>query len=71
MVTLIYLAARVEVPVQQYASNYFYKGRKCLFLLHYSSMHSVLSVRKIPCVENKITQKFSPSRCCISSQVSS
>lgn len=31
---MIYVAARVEVPDQQYASNYFYKGRKCLFLLH-------------------------------------
>ena len=32
LVILIYLAARGEVAVQQYASNYFCKGRKCLFL---------------------------------------
>lgn len=43
---LIYLAARVGVPVQQYASNYFYKGRKCFFLLFYSSMHPVCTFTK-------------------------
>lgn len=35
-----------EVPVQQYASNYFCKGRKCFFLLRYSSMHSLYTFTK-------------------------